>query len=99
MEHWTKHILNQFSATNIETLTETVDLIVEHVDIYGYHSLDLSILNDKFYDINVEHLATFLRVTFGHKEQIPNWQNGLTAAIHKCHIDRIDIEDLLYGLI
>jgi hypothetical protein len=99
MEHWTKHIFNRFSETDIESLTETVDLIVQHVDIYGYKSLDLSILLNKFDDINVEHLATFLRVTNKHKDNIPHWQDGLTTAIHKCHIQRLDINDLLYGII
>lgn len=96
MNIWRKHIDNQRASTDIEALTETVELIFTVLKVEGP-----SVISFKGFDetkVNPEHLSTALRCTSSFKDEIDGWDEAFRVACYACKNAGIDPSDSLYGL-
>lgn len=97
MNIWRKHIDNQKSSANIETLAETVELLFTVLKVEGSNVISFKGFDEN--KVNVEHLATALRCTSSFRSEIDGWDDALNVAYHACKNIGIDPQDVLYGVI
>lgn len=94
---WKKHVLNPNAPSDVDTLTETVEAVMDYVAEFGPGSLDLSGLNPA--DVHCEHLASVLRATSYWQTEIPEWTDALMVASDACKHSGHEVHDVLFGMI
>lgn len=93
---WSVNLLNRAADTGVDTISVTVDSVLEAISYGGPSMINISCLN--FELVNAEHLVAVLRTTFSWRSQVPGWQNALLAAPEILARHDLDPEEELFGL-
>lgn len=97
MNIWRKHIDNENSSTEIESLSETVELILTVLKVEGTEVISFKGFDEN--KVSAEHLATALRCTYIFKDEIDGWDEALNVAYNAFKNIGVDPQDALYGMI
>lgn len=93
---WRQHLLDKSSSTDVDCISETVDSVLEAVDVFGPSRVDLGALDLRY--ANAEHLVAVLRSTFVWRNELPGWKEALAVAPELLQESRLDPELVLKGL-
>lgn len=94
---WSVHVLNPHAAADVDTLTETVEAILDFVFQFGPNSLSLKEIKYNF--VQPEHLAAILRSTSTWRNQVDGWNDALEIAIAATKSAGLDPNDVLFGMV
>jgi len=93
---WRTQLLDPTSNTDVDSISETVDSVLEAATNFGPSHVDLASLDLSY--ANAEHLVAVLRATFVWREQIPGWKAALAAAPDTLRRFGLDPAAVLQGL-
>ncbi len=97
MTHWRINVKNKELSTDVDALTDTVELLFTEVATKGMKYVNLS--GFKFDEVNPEHLAVVLRAMSSFKEHDYDWKEAFQVCVDACKLKNLDVNDVLYGLI
>lgn len=92
-----RHVFNPHASTDVDSLTETVEAVLDAVAEFGPSVLRLKDLHAE--NVQGEHLAALLRVTSTWQEDVPDWTDALDVAAKAVVLAGSDPEDILFGMI
>lgn len=93
---WRQHLLNKESSTDVDTISETVDSVLEAVAFLGASRIDLEHID--LPNTNMEHLVAILRSTFSWRRELPGWHAALAVARELLNQGHINSDVVLQGL-
>lgn len=96
-ELWKRHVLEPNAPSDVDSLTETVETVMDYVADFGPGALDLSGLNPA--GVQCEHLAAVLRATSLWQDDVHGWHEALMVAQEACERAGQDAEDVLFGMV
>jgi len=97
IERWQKYVTDPHAATDVDTLTETAEAVLDFVAEFGPKALTFSGLHPA--EVQCEHLATLLRATSLWREEIPGWKEALGVAELAIEANDLDSSDVLFGMV
>lgn len=94
---WQQHVFNPTASADIDSLTETVEGILNFIAEFGPSCISLN----GFQPLAVqgEHLATLLRASSTWRDEIEGWDNALDVAKEALIRENINPADALFGMI
>ena len=96
-DRWQRFVTDPSASSDVDTLTETAEGVLDYVANYGPQALTLSGL--KANSVQCEHLATVLRATSIWRASIPGWDQALQTAIQSVESTGQDVADVLFGMV
>lgn len=96
-KQWQSAVFDPVAATDVDTISATIESVFEYMSLFGAGSIDLSNLDPV--RVNGEHLASVLRVTSHVKDKVRAWDQALCVAKEALLAAHQDPEDALFGLI
>lgn len=93
---WQKNVLNRTAPDDVDSLTETVDAVMEVIVGVGPYALSLVGLNPSV--VHAEHLAAVLRASSSWRDEVPGWDEALHVAKAAAVGSNLDVDDVLFGL-
>ncbi len=94
---WQRHLFDINASADVDTLSETVESVLDVLAELGPAAIDLTGLSAR--NVQGEHLAAVLRATATWDSQTPGWFDALQVAKLALQREKIDPLDALYGLI
>lgn len=92
-----RHIFNPHASTDVDSLTETVEAVLDAVAEFGPSVLNLKNLRAEY--VQGEHLAALLRVSSTWQDEVEDWNDALGVAAKAVVLAGADPTDILFGLI
>lgn len=92
-----RHLFNRHASVDVDTLTETVEAVLDAVAEFGPSVLKLQNLHEE--NVQGEHLAALLRVTSTWQYEVENWDYALGVAKKAVILAGDDPEDIMFGMI
>ncbi len=96
-ERWMAWVFNPSAASDVDSLTEMVESVIDYITEFGPQAINLSNLSVS--DVNCEHLASLLRATSIWKNEIAGWDAALCVAKDASELAGLDAGDVLFGMI
>lgn len=93
---WRKNLSDASTDASVDSISATVDSLLEAVDYNGISSINL--INFNYDVVNAEHLVAVLRTTFSLRDQVLGWRRALAAAPAVLRRQGFDPEEELFGL-
>lgn len=97
VEKFRRHVFNPHASTDVDSLTETVEAVLDAVAEFGPSVIKLQHLCAEH--IQGEHLAALLRVTSTWQNEVPDWTEALGVAANAVSLAGSDPEEILFGMI
>ena len=92
-----RHVFNPRAATDVDSITETVEAVLDAVAEFGPSVLKLQNLRPE--NVQGEHLAALLRVSSTWQDDVLDWGNALEVAANAVTLAGSDPKDILFGMI
>jgi len=92
-----RHIFNPHAPADVDSLTETVEAVLDAVAEFGPSVLNLRNLRAEY--VQGEHLAALLRVTSTWQDEVADWNEALGVAAKAVVLAGSDPDDILFGMI
>jgi hypothetical protein len=92
-----RHVFNPHSSADVDSLTETVEAVLDAVSEFGPSVIKLKNLRAE--QVQGEHLAALLRVTSTWQDEVADWKDALGVASKAVLLAGSDPEDILFGMI
>ncbi|QDQ25639.1 hypothetical protein FNU76_04310 [Chitinimonas arctica] len=96
-ERWQRLVMNPEAATDVDSLTETVEAGLEFIAEFGPQKLVLTTLTSQC--VQAEHLAALLRATSTWSCEVIGWNAALQVAKGAADLAGLDPADVLFGMI
>jgi len=93
---WKHFVVDVAAPTDVDSISETIERVLETIVRFGPQSIDLADLPDE--RLNGEHLAAVLRATYVWRDTIPGWQAAVQRANEALVRAGINPFDALIGL-
>jgi len=94
---WWEHVFNPRAPTDVDSITKTVEGVLDFIAAFGPESLSLRGLQPE--SVQGEHLAALLRASSTWCDQIAGWHEGLNVAQAAIAMAGEDPRDALFGMI
>lgn len=96
-DRWRRYVLDRDAPDDLDSLTETVEAVVDVVSGIGPQALSLQDLHPEV--VHAEHLAAVLRSSSSWRHEVPGWDEALGVAIAAARQMNFDVHDVLFGLV
>lgn len=96
-EQWQRHVFDPSSPSNVDSLTDTVEAVLDFIAEFGPSSIALSGFQPTA--VQGEHLAALLRASSTWRDEIPGWHDALGVARAAIELAGLDPNDALFGMI
>jgi hypothetical protein len=94
---WKQHLFSVHGATDVDSISETIEYVFEAFAQLGPSSLDLRGIASN--NVNAEHLVAVLRATNANKHAIPGWEHALGEAPEALRRAGLNPAEVLVGLL
>ena len=94
---WKRHLLNPHASSDVDTISETVEYAFEALSQFGPSAINLNGLTVN--QVQGEHLAAVLRMTYPWRAETPGWIAALGIAKTALALVGVDYRSALIGLL
>jgi hypothetical protein len=94
---WRRFVLDRAAPDDVDSLTETVDAVLDVIAEIGPSALSLRDMHPE--TVHPEHLAAVLRASSNWRHDVPGWDQALEVARAAVLRANLDADDVLFGLV